>query len=720
MHRFFFTLFVVLFSTSSIFSQQSLNDTIPSYSLSDIVISANRYESQLVKSTASLSKLKLSNISNYPVEDLTGTLALVPGFYVASLDGLGKNSVITSRGFYGGGEAEYINLYVEGIEINDSEDGLVDWQFVPAKSLGSVEYLRGGSSSLYGDASIGGVINVANKSTSESTMLNINGGNYGQVSGGVYKDGYFGKSKYNIYFNHGRHEGFREKSEWSNFSFGGTVKIPLNENLDLKLISLNQIGKNDIPGPLSENEVDDNREQSSSYYKYDSKDTKKFIGAVSLDYHLSTLSNIAVQFGLKSKDSENIQSFTNSVPIVNPQDFSILGVYDTTLFADTKQREFSSKDFMGRILYKNFIKEISTDLILGVESDFVDYSTSYYNFFNGFAIDYNNSNASRGDKIFEADGSRLELGIFLNSNVHITEYLTLNIGLRYDRIEDEFNSSMPDSSISSDNDALSPKVGLNYVYANSPEYRGSIYANYNKSFKAPTIDQLTDLNQLDFLIYVPAGPDSYMPFPYKAEPFANSDLKPQKSNNFEIGTYQNVRINDNITVNLVLSLYQIDVKDEIDFDLNTFRYQNIAESRHRGIEFGTKVVSTIGISGFANYTFSEVEFQSGQNKGNQLKGIPKHTFNVGAGYVSKLGIFGSLTLSSVNDIFLDDENTAELDNYVFVNGKIGYEISNTRFTLSVMNLFDNEYNSAGFLLNGVKYFYPASGRSIIFGASYNF
>jgi len=59
------------------------------------------------------------------------------------VDGLGLDPQLTLRGFYGGGEAEYVVVLLDGRPLNGLESGLFDWDLVPLSALESIEVVRG-------------------------------------------------------------------------------------------------------------------------------------------------------------------------------------------------------------------------------------------------------------------------------------------------------------------------------------------------------------------------------------------------------------------------------------------------------------------------------------------------------------------------------------------------------------------------------------------------
>jgi iron complex outermembrane recepter protein len=68
--------------------------------------------------------------------------------------------MVQSRGFFGGGEAEYVQLLVDGVPVSDAESGLVDWRRFRNWDIERIERGAVPPSSLYGDTSFGGVIQI--------------------------------------------------------------------------------------------------------------------------------------------------------------------------------------------------------------------------------------------------------------------------------------------------------------------------------------------------------------------------------------------------------------------------------------------------------------------------------------------------------------------------------------------------------------------------------
>ena len=224
---------------------------------------------------------------------------------------------------------------------------------------------------------------------------------------------------------------------------------------------------------------------------------------------------------------------------------------------------------------------------------------------------------------------------------------------------------------------------------------------------------------MNYAIFFPAGP-TYQMIIYKANPFANPGLKPQKSYNYEIGTYQYYKFSDNFSGEINLTGYSIAVKDEIDFDLATMQYGNIVESEHTGLETAIKVMYRNFWSGFINFNYNEAKFSSGENEGNFLKGVPKTSYVIGAGYSPEKGLGGTLIFNGAGSIYLNDENTEKLGSWSIFSARVDYKLSFVTIYLDVDNIFNTSYSTTGYYLNNQKYLFPAVGRFIRGGLSFSF
>ncbi len=709
------TFIYILLLYSPKYLAQSIDST-KVYQYNEIIIAADKFESPLNSSTSSISKFNSQFVKKLPINSSIELFKYVPGFNVTSSRGPFSSPILSMRGFNGGGEAEYLAVFIDNIQINDVETGLVDWTLMSNSFINNIELVMGGSSSLYGDFAMGGVIDIQTFTDAiNKTNLSISSGSFNTFKINLHSSYFFSNSQFNFFGNFINSSGFRKHNEIKSFSIGGNYAYSYNNNSSFRISTINNFNFEEIPGALPQNQQYD-YSASLPFFNLDENDSDKIRFNIGYDYKVNSDNKFVFDINYVNKNSSDIRTFTNNTPIIDINTFQPIGIYDTSLYGDTKKKEIKSDVINGKAHFLTNLSELKTKAIIGV-----DYLTSTSNnetidIFNGFEIDYSNLSDVRHKKIVEGTGSRNKFATFLNVKSEIFNSLYMNIGIRYDYLVDEYNGILPDTSISITNDAISPKFGLNYNYFTSRKYSGSFYANINKAFKAPTVNQLLDFNALNFGIFIPISQTDFAFQNIKAAPFGNALLKPQESTNFEFGTYQELFLSENIQLDLSGAVYYSKINNEIDFDLQTFKYENISDSKHMGVEIG--IISNIhGFNSFANYTFTEAESLEENKQGLQLKGIPKNVYSFGFSYSFEFGLNISLAANSSLDGYLDDANENKIPDYITWDGKLGYDYGLVSLNLYVNNLFNKKYYTMGYTLDNVNYYFPMAQRNILIDIS---
>lgn len=698
-------------------------DTLRQITIEEVVITANRYENKILNTGASIGVLDVKEINSMPAFGFSNTLQFLPGIFTSSTDGMGLNPRITLRGFYGGGEADYITLLIDGIPVNDLENGIANWNLMPIGGISKIEILRGGSSPLYGDVAMGGIVNVITGKTEKNFLSGSLGyGSFNSYNLGLNFGRKIGKGSFEIYGNNDHSDGFREHSKWNSLTLGGKIKLPINTNTTFSINLYNHFLNSDDPGVLPENFMNVDREQSLPFFKDDGKTARKHIVNMAIHSKINKTTDMDFSLSYQHKTSDQTRTY-----LQNPLDLTMIfengepvfipngdGYYDTTaLFGDTKRKEISTNQagLAVRILHDNpfnFLK-----IAGGIEVDYGDYNNDLFDHFSGYESRYRLSYMPTDTFNTQGNGYRFKAATYLNGEILLFDPLSLIAGLRYDVISDDFSSDKPwpDTTISKVNSALSPKIALNLVTGESKDYSGNIYLSYSHSFKAPTIEQLTEFKSLNNMAFIASSFGSFwqvIPIP----PFSNSDLKPQKSKNFELGLQQFKKINNNLSFEISLAGYQTKVEDEIDFDLTTYQYKNLVSTNHTGLETSLKVLFKNSWSGFLNVNYCETKFTSGENNDRFLKGQPNTSYLMGIAFSQEKGFGATLMMNGAGGIWLDDENTAKLKPFTIFSTRLNYKLNFSTFYIDIDNIFDTYYSSSGYKQNGEKFLFPAVGRFI--------
>jgi len=125
------------------FAQEDLVDSTYIFEADPIIVTAERYESLKLNSTSAISVINENEITLLPINRLTDAIGTAPGMVFMHQDGLGEDPILNVRGFYGGGEAEYMLVLVDGRPLNNLESDLVNWNALPITDIQSLEVLKG-------------------------------------------------------------------------------------------------------------------------------------------------------------------------------------------------------------------------------------------------------------------------------------------------------------------------------------------------------------------------------------------------------------------------------------------------------------------------------------------------------------------------------------------------------------------------------------------------
>lgn len=151
----------------------------------------------LITSRLSTEKVEVitgDQISKQEIQSLSELLESVPGVDVQTAYSLGRNVNVSIRGssdFKPGGYNNRVLLLLDGFPILIPNSGGADWNAVPMNNIQRVEVLHGPASALYGQNSMGGVINLItnNSKLSNPPSASISFGSYASkklnASGGL-------------------------------------------------------------------------------------------------------------------------------------------------------------------------------------------------------------------------------------------------------------------------------------------------------------------------------------------------------------------------------------------------------------------------------------------------------------------------------------------------------------------------------------------------------
>ena len=670
-------------------------DTTRPPALSTVVVTAERAPSSLGSSIASVTRLSAAELAQSPRATLADVLRRAPGFSVIDVDGLGFDPQLMVRGFYGGGEAEYVVVLIDGRPVNQLQSGLVAWDVLPPlASIEAVEIVRGSASPLYGDAAIGGVINVITRTgtATPSFRWDASAGGFGTVRANLDVAGLSAVPNLAIGGGIDRTEGFRDHADRTAGRARARYAIADGPDAQFAVSARSHWRKFDEPGPLLASLMEDDRASSDVLFRFDHTSDQSHNLTLDGGWVISDRTRFSGSLGGEVRSTDAVRTLALAAG-----------------FGDTKLRESSS--LRGAM---NLQLEIAdsplpgTDwIVVGADVSHGSLDSKYYPVAGGTRDDYETASGEAGDLEARGDARRTIGALHAQYNLQPSEALRFAIGARYDALHDDFRPELPDDVPGDDaaHAAFSPRIGLNVRYMHGARSTGNAYMSVSRSFKAPTLDQLYDLRSIP------------VPFPPFAIRTSNPDLDPQSGTNIEVGLYQSAELSPSLRGGASISVYHMDMKDELDFSVESFQYVNIGRSRHRGVEAGVTLGGTYG-STFANYTLQNVISRSGDNSGKRLKAIPRQTLSGGLSVQPWRMLETSLLVTNVRDVYLDDANTVELPDFTRLDARAALGVRDISIFVEVRNLLDERYSSTGFLDpggTGEAYFHPAAGRVIELG-----
>ncbi len=644
------------------------------YATDDVMVTATRVERKIIDIPYPVIRLKNTQYKFSKKVSVDNVLENVPGLFLQSR--YGNHDVrIAIRGF-----GSRSNTGIRGVRIlldgipESEPDGQTRIEAIDFNSIGSIELVKGNSSSLYTNAP-GGVINFINDiyfPYSFATQFNEFGSFDLRRNGlkfGVRTDkyGFLGTYSYHNY------KGFRPHSEDYWHIFNTVVDVLPGDGTNLQIFGYFVDGLIKLPGSLTKEEFDEDPYQAVQ--REIDRDSKR----------ITQKGRIGLKFNTKFGTNNN-------------QEIEIVP-YGTIKYF---HRTAATYRIMDRYGLGSSFRYINRHTIGGLDNEFSIGGDLLYQ--TGPVAEYDNIGGQKGDQLLAlTDEIQGNNGIYFSDFLELygKRFYLLLTG-RYDNVYFE-NDDMLLGSRSAFRrfEAFTPKAALNFKLTQSI----AIYTSYGLSFDSPAGNEM----------------DNY---PTSSNPSINlnPDLNAQESRNFEIGIKGNIRSFDEQMFNNVsfeATFFNIYIENEIiPFEVyGDVFFRNAAKTTRNGLEVGASVDVLEGLNLQASYTFSDFTYDeyfaltidenldtTTQNfEGNAAPSVPQHNAFFAAAYNHEIarGISGFVrgSVRYVSGMYVDDANSDKTDDYTTFNAGIGVDMVLGKFNLLISYGWNNIINRvyAGFV-----------------------
>ena len=646
--------------TSTAFAQTATPPPPQPRFTTDVTVTPERGETPRALVPAATVVLDRSAIDDRPITHPGELAGFLPGFAARRPEFHAGRPIVSARGFFGGGEAEYVLLLVDGVPVGDVESGLIDWAAVPASAIQRVEALRGPGASLYGDAAIGGVIQILTNRVGSGGHATFSGGSFGTfLADGSHRQR-IGTTHLGLSGALRRTDGAFEHSE-ARQALGAVALDGRVKALSWRWHLTGDDRRRDDPGSVLREAFTRDPNSSDPLHRFDTVERNGLSTSVTLRHDSSFKPQ--ARFHASARDEDLIRTI-----LLFPG------------FGDRRARELSASTIGGTFDAERALPVARPAVLrFGLDLTREHLDTRYRSVDDAGVIGAANSSAT---------GRRLRSGVFVSSLIDLAPRVRLSAALRWDGV----NDSGFGGGTAEDSRAWSPRAGL--VYQLNETGTMSLFAQASRAFKAPTLDQRFD-------------PRPYPDFQGGTFTISNRNLVPQRATNLEAG------VSGSGAVRWSALLYRMAVDDEIDFDVRTFSYANIGESRHTGVEL--ELEGQRGrVRPFVEYALSRV---IAEGTDLQLKNVPRHLFRIGATADLPGRVTAYLRFTRTTGAALDDEGAFPIDGPATIDVRLRRAFGRVSVFLDSMNAGGDRYEEFGFTLadftgRTVPYVYPGAPRAV--------
>ena len=671
----FFVLLLSLVSVLPLYAQNPKEDE--PVRMGEVVVTATRDTQEIRKTPANVTVITAEEISKSGATTVVEALDKLESIQFRTYSGNSSQAMIDIRGFGGDNPYGKALIMLDGRRLNRTDMASVNWLSIPLNTIERIEIVRGPGSVLYGDAAVGGVINIITRKGKGKPAFNASSlaGSYGLHNERVGVNGATDKWTYAVAAENNFISGYRDRSKYSAQGGGLDVGYSAIDLFNVSLgVSFNKVDYQ-MPGALTKSQMEQDRRQ---FGNPDDDGSDKYTNInLGIKSFWGSFGQMEINFLYGRKDLQgNMASWY--------------------VYSDTKTDTYG---ITPKYILSSEIFGFQNKVIMGADYYHEPYKKTFY------------SDRERTAQSSQADLTRESLGYYIRNEFNLLKSLILSAGYRFEQTSikgsnvDFFTSANNFTDKKNAYNAEAYEAGLTWLWGK----KSKVFAKYSTVYRIPFVDEVA---------YIQGGLGG---FGFLA------NLKKEKGISMEAGTeYYPL---DNLK--LGVTLFRIDMEDEISYtgQFPNGHMENLDKTRHDGAEFSVSYLWQKYLKVYGNLTYHRATFEAGQYNKKEMPLVPNRLINAGLEIYLPYHVTLKPEIRYVGDAFLsgDNDNNAEkLESYTLLNFYAHYKPTFGRLNLTVFagveNLTDKMYSSFG--MDGAPWmsntYYPMPGRTFKGGLSFEF
>jgi iron complex outermembrane receptor protein len=610
-------------------------------SLDELVITATRTENLILNTPVRVNMISPKMLKSAPMENIDEVLKYAPGINYSRPFGIySTKGIVTMRGMSGKEQGRVLVL-IDGVPINKSDGGTVDWNMIDMNTVQKIEITKGAGSAVYGGNAMGGIINIISKVPDSKPFLNasIEYGTYNTIGSRVSTGGKINTSnKQNTWYwlanlSAKQSDGYVTQSEADVRANPYIVKSNMKEaGVNFKT-GYSIAGKHTIEAMV--NYYNDKRGTGEKVYQPEGNTTDHDSYGMIVNYHgeIKSIKVISSLYGL----TENYKKVNEYLK----DDYTWYDVLST-------RRDFG--------WFTSLTMPVGKQHLFTGGFDFKNGSVDAYDkYFTSTDIVYNKGKMSTY-ALFAQDEIKLladKLRIIAGLRFDMASFYDGSFRIENPSMETEFmmGYQVPDMPVQNWN-ALSPRLSAQYKWNDNTR----VYAMYSHGFRPSVLDDLCRSGRIKGGFKI-----------------ANPAVKPEYLNNYETGIDLKPTLKSTFSASVYYSRgkdfqYYVSNGETIDMGFGPrpiFIRANISDVEMYGAEAELRYDILPSINVFGNYAYTHstiLDYHkiAGNDTidlaGKFLTDVPEHIFTIGANWNNRI-VSTSLYVRYNGSMYINDQNT---------------------------------------------------------------